>query len=80
MLTGVAGVATQDGYLVTLAPPLQAALRVPGLPSAVDAELFEDGERQGRVASAGEYENKILTLLELGDLLPAAPTSPSFGD
>lgn len=64
------------GWLVILAPPQRAALRVGALPVAADAErLDEDGGRARARALDGEHRDQLLVILSASELLAANPTS-----
>jgi chemotaxis signal transduction protein len=82
VLIGVSGTPAGQGYLAILAAPRNAALRLGALPSAVDVEPAPGDEARARIVSRGEFENRILTRLDLDELLPATGSTalPTFGD
>jgi chemotaxis signal transduction protein len=79
-LLGAAAPAAGEDYLLVLAPPRDAALRVATLPVATETAPVDNEPQHARVAEAGALSGRTVTLLDLERLLPAArPASVTAG-
>ncbi|WP_374471429.1 chemotaxis protein CheW [Phenylobacterium sp.] len=76
LLGGPAAAASTGGWLLILAPPHKAALRLQDLPVAAEVEpLPQDDAGRARVL-AGEHQDKLLVTLTAHELLAHAKSSP----
>lgn len=77
-LLGADAPAPQGGWLVVLATPHHAALRVADLPVVVDAERVEDADGDRARVLGGDHRDRLLVLLSPRELL-ASIHSTSHG-
>jgi chemotaxis signal transduction protein len=64
----------RNGWLVALANPLRAAMRVGELPTAADVERLDEDAGRARVLG-GEHQDKLIVILSARELLAANPSS-----
>lgn len=77
VLLGQGSGSVAGGWLLVLAPPHRAALRVEEMPVAAEVEPVDGAPDRARIVG-GEHQDKILARLSAGDLL-ASYANPTLG-
>jgi hypothetical protein len=74
VLLGTGAPTGDRGWLILLAPPHRAALRLEAMPVSAEVDGLPDGDPDHRRVVGGEHHDKVLARLSASDLLDSNPS------